>query len=45
MQACGGCSVQQVSEVVQVLANPMTWLVLLAGATTLLSKSKKKETK
>ncbi len=42
MQTCGGCSVQQVSEVVQVLTNPVTWLVLLTAASSLLTVGKKK---
>jgi hypothetical protein len=31
MQACGGCSVQDVSQVVQLLANPALWVVALAA--------------
>lgn len=44
MQACGGCSLDQVSQLMQVLSNPGTWVVALAAVTTLLTiKPKKKE--
>lgn len=42
---CGGCSVQQVSEVAQILMNPATWVVLGAAVVTLMGKKKKQEKK
>jgi hypothetical protein len=41
LQGCGGCSAQQISQVVTVLANPLTWVVALSVVTALLSKGKK----
>ena len=38
MQGCGGCSVQQVSQVVQVLMNPVTWLLAATALTTMLGR-------
>lgn len=40
MQSCGGCSVQQVSEVAQVLMNPVTWLIAITAITSLLPKKR-----
>jgi hypothetical protein len=41
MQACGSCSVQDVSMVAQVLLNPATWLLVGATLVTLLPGKKK----
>ena len=40
MQMCGGCTVQQVSEMAQVLMNPVTWLIAITAITTLVTKKK-----
>lgn len=45
MQGCGGCSVQQVSQVVQVLMNPVTWLLAATALTTFLGTTKKGDRK
>jgi hypothetical protein len=38
MQTCGGCSVQQVTQVAQILMNPVTWLLVATAITTVLTK-------
>jgi hypothetical protein len=45
MLQCGGCSMQDANTLLQLLQNPALWVVVLAGATTLLSKKKKDEKK
>jgi len=41
MQMCGGCTAQQVSQVAQIIINPVTWLIVIAAVTSVVSKKKK----
>ena len=43
MLQCGGCTVQQAQQAVNVLLNPATWMVLIGGWYALTSVVSKKK--